>query len=154
MSETGRDEKGRFVDGNLWAYVKKNVGRPPHYETPEELLEKALEYFDFCDQKKKGKYNEAHLRMWLGFTRSVWHDYYRNKPEFSDTMDYITSYLEGDVEDKLMWAGSTQGAIFKLKNKYGWKDEVTQHQQITNVTAAFGSVVQPTQESGGNTSGD
>ena len=150
----GRDEKGIFTEKNLWAYVKKNVGRPPIFNTPEELLEKALEYFQFCDDTRKGKYNESHLRMWLGMTRSSWQDYRVNKPEFSYVMDYITSYLEGDTEDRLMWAGSTQGAIFKLKNKYGWKDEVTQNQNINTVNANFGNVVQSAPQTGGDTSGN
>jgi hypothetical protein len=125
--QQGRDEKGRFTEKNIWAYVKKNVGRTPKYKKPEELLEKALEYFEWAANVRKGKFNEAHLRMWLGFTRSNWHQYLK-RPEFCDTMDYITSFMEGEIEDKLMWAGSTQGAIFKLKNKYGWVDEVTQNQ--------------------------
>lgn len=139
--EEGRDEKGRFVEKNIWAYVKKNVGRPPVFNNPEDLLNKALEYFEWADQIRKGKYNEAHLRMWLGFTRQNWYDY-KSHPDFSYTMEYISNFMEGDTEDKLMWAGSTQGAIFKLKNKYGWKDEVTQHQTVTNVTASFGNTLQ------------
>ena len=123
----GRDEKGRFTEKNLWAYVKKNVGNPPKYTNWEQLLEKALEYFQWCDDIRKSKYNEAHLRMWLGFTRKNWYNY-KNHPEYCNAIDFIDSYMEGDTDDKLMWAGSTQGAIFRLKNKYGWTDETTQNQ--------------------------
>lgn len=128
--ETGRDEKGRFTEKNLWAFVKKNVGRPPTFRDADTLLQRAIDYFQWADDTRKGKYNEAHLRMWLGLNRKRWHEY-KNKPEFSDAIDYITSFMEGDTDDRLMWAGSTQGAIFRLKNKYGWKDEATQNQHIT-----------------------
>lgn len=133
----GRDEKGRFIEKNIWAYVKKNVGRPPKYETPEELLDKALEYFDYCDQHRKGRFNSAHLRLWLGLTKENWLDY-KQRPNFFTTIRAIEAYYEGDYEDKLMWAGSTQGAIFKLKNLCKWTDEVVQHQNITEVKAKFG----------------
>jgi hypothetical protein len=149
----GRDELGRFTEKNIWAFVKKNVGNPPKYKSGEELLEKALEYFKWCDDVRKGKYNESHLRMWLGFNRKNWYDY-KNHPEYSNTIDFITSFMEGDTEDRLMWAGSTQGAIFKLKNKFGWKDESKQevNQTTTIIRANFGdTVIQPTSEPEENT---
>ena len=149
----GRDEKGRFTEKNLWAYVKKNVGRPSLYPDAETLFNKALEYFDWADQNRKGKYNEAHLKLWLGLSRANWYDYKQN-PEFSDVIEKIDLFLEGETEDKLMWAGSTQGAIFKLKNKYGWKDEVTQNQNINTVNANFGNVVQSASQTGGDTQGN
>lgn len=63
----------------------------------------------------------------------------------------IESILEGDTEKKLMWAGSTQGAIFKLKNKHGWKDEVIQNQNINNVNANFGNTLQSSSETTADT---
>lgn len=150
----GRDEKGRFTEKNLWAYVmKEHNGRPRIYNTPEELLQKALEYFQWADDTQKGKYAEAHLRLWLGFSRFNWRDY-KNNPEFSYVIDIIDSYLEGDSEQRLMWAGSTQGAIFKLKNKHGWKDEQHNNNTNTTINADFGQVVQSTQEPTQDTSGD
>lgn len=141
MSE-GRDEKGRFTEKNIWHRVRKDYstsGRPRKYETPEELIEKAMEYFTWADETQKGKYAEAHLRLWLGFySRGNWKEY-RDNPNFKDAIYIIESILEGDNEQRLMWAGSTQGAIFKLKNKHGWKDERTEHQNVTNVTANFGT---------------
>jgi hypothetical protein len=153
--QEGRDEKGRFTEKNLWAYVKKNVGKPPKYSTAEELLDKALEYFSWCDDVRKSKYNEAHLRMWLGFTRKNWHDY-KKHPDYCNTMDFIESYMEGETEDKLMWAGSTQGAIFKLKNKYGWSDVTHQevNQKITDVRANFNNSLHTTPETSGDTPTD
>ena len=150
----GRDEKGRFTEKNLWAYVRTNYsgGRPRIYNSPDELLAKGLEYFDWCDSTRKGKYTEAGLRLYLGFTnRQSWHDYKVN-PQFSDVIYTLETLMEDDTEQKLMWAGSTQGAIFKLKNKYGWKDEVTQNQNVTKVVANFGSnPVHSAPQSGANT---
>ena len=147
MSETGRDEKGRFTERNIWSLIKKNVGRPRLWETPEELLTAGLSYFEWADDVYKGKYAEADMRLYLGFhNRTSWHDYKHN-PEFANVIYILESIMEGDTEKKLMWAASTQGAIFKLKNKFGWKDEVTQNQNITNVQASFGEVVPSASES-------
>lgn len=148
----GRDENGRFTEKNIWAYVKKNVGRPRLWNTPEELIEAGMRYFQWADEVYKGKYAEADMRLFLGFySRTSYHDYKTN-PEFANAIYILECIMEGDTEKKLMWAGSTQGAIFKLKNKYGWKDEVTQHVNNNNVTANFGSTVQSSQESRTDTS--
>lgn len=134
MSQEGRDEKGRFVEKNLWAYIPKDVGRPRIYETPEQLLEKAKEFFEWSDQTRKSKYSEAGLRVWLGFTKKNWYDY-KNSPNFVTLIDYIESIFEDEAELKLMWAGSFPGAKFKLTNKHGWKEENHQNinQTITEV---------------------
>ena len=66
-------------------------------------------------------------------TRKNWHDY-KNHPDFCNAIDLLESYLEGFEEDRLTWNGSAMGAQFKLKNKHGWKDEVTQNvKQLTEV---------------------
>jgi hypothetical protein len=133
MSE-GRDEKGKFVVKNLYHLMRERIGRPLKIKSPEELALKALEYFEWSDQNDKGKYTFAGLRMWIGFSRENWREY-KVKPDFVDTMNQIEGILEDFFEKKLQWAGSTQGAIFWLKNKAGWKDESQQKidQTITEV---------------------
>lgn len=48
-----------------------------------------------------------------------------------NALDYLETTLEDYNELKLGWAGSTQGAIFWLKNKAGWKDESDQNINTT-----------------------
>ena len=152
--EAGRDENGRFTEKNIWSLLKKNVGRPRLWDTPEELMEAGLRYFEWADEVYKGKYAEADMRLFLGFhNRTSWHEY-KHHPEYSNVISILEAIMEGDTEKKLMWAGSTQGAIFKLKNKHGWKDEVTQNVNQTNITAAFGTAIQSAQESGSDTPSD
>lgn len=45
-----------FQKGNQLWRLAKNAGQPRKY-TPEELMEKANEYFEFCDQNKWMKYD-------------------------------------------------------------------------------------------------
>lgn len=147
MAKEGRDEKGKFTAKNCWQMVRQNHngGRPRTYDTPEELLNKAMEYFDWADETQKGKYAEAHLRLFLQFySRKCWKDY-KDNPLFGNAIYIIESILEGDNEQRLMWAGSTQGAIFKLKNKHNWKDESQQkiEQHITTVNPIVESGTPP-----------
>jgi hypothetical protein len=118
-----RDEKGRFTEKNFWAYVLKNAGRPAKYETPEALLEKAYEYFEWTDQHEKGKYTYEGLKLWLGLDRSNWRDY-SNRPEFSHVMGILKSMLLKYSEQKLGWAGSFAGGQYFLKCHGGeeWQD--------------------------------
>ena len=66
-------------------------------------------------------------------------------------MDIIDSIFEGDNEQRLMWAGSTQGAIFKLKNKHGWKDEQHNNNTNQNITVDFGNSLHTSQQPTDNT---
>jgi len=135
MAQVGRDEKGKFIAKNTWQMLKEvySGGRPRVYDDADQMLLVAMEYFEWADEVHKGKYAEADLRLFLGFHgRTTWHDYKHN-PKFTNAIYIIESILEGDTEKKLMWAGSTQGAIFKLKNKHGWKDEITQNQNVATV---------------------
>ena len=133
MAQEGRDEKGRFTEKNLWSLVKKRVGQPKIFPTPEGLAEKALEYFDWC-LETKNKITFAGLRVYIDFSRTDWHNYKNNYSEYLNTINTIENLLEAEWEGKLGWAGSTQGAIFCLKNKAGWKDEITQNQNQTVTT--------------------
>jgi isopenicillin N synthase-like dioxygenase len=151
--QEGRDEKGRFTEKNLWSIARKRIGQPKKYPTPEELAHQALEYFEWCGDTKN-KITMAGLRLYINFSRQDWHNYKTQYPDYFDIMNTIETLLEAEWEGKLGWAGSTQGAIFWLKNKAGWKDESTQNQVVTNVTASFGNPIQPASESGSDSQGD
>lgn len=139
MAQEGRDEKGKFTLRNMYHIMRERVGRPLKFENPEALAEKALEYFEWSDECDKGKYTSAGLRLYIGATRQRWSDY-KQRPDFQDTISHIETILEDFNEKKLQWAGSTQGAIFWLKNKASWKDEQDVNQRVTNITANFGEV--------------
>ena len=136
MSKEGRDEKGRFTEGNLYAQVyNETQGRPRIFADPQDLIEKGFDFFEWCNQHRKGKITMAGLRLWLGMNKERWSKY-SQETDFRDAIEYLTSVLEDYNELKLGWAGSTQGAIFWLKNKAGWRDETEQkvNQVVTTVT--------------------
>ena len=147
MAQEGRDESGKFIHKNLYHLMRSRIGQPKKYPTPEELASKGLEYFEWVAETKQ-KITFAGLRLYVNFSRQDWSRYKNEYPDYCDTMNHIEQLLEAEWEGKLGWAGSTQGAIFWLKNKAGWKDESDVNQNVTNITAQFGTAIPTSLESG------
>jgi hypothetical protein len=132
--------------GNLFA-VGNTGGRPPLYESAEEISNKIAEYIDWEDKASgngkagKGKYTMEGCALFLGFcsVQSLYDNEKRND-EFSYVIKRFRLWLQAYHVQGLRWAGSTQGSIFWLKNKSDYKDEVTQH-QIQTITQVQPKVV-------------
>lgn len=105
------------------------AGRPPIFETPEDLERKVEEYFNSCTIKVDEigsiiNYGDTvsitGLAFHLGFeSRQSFYDY-EAKNEFSYTIKRARLRVEMFYERCLTSAKPT-GAIFALKN-FGWKD--------------------------------
>lgn len=116
----------------------KSVGRPRTFETPEQMWEEAVKFFEES-KTTSGKYQPTMdgLTFHMGFaSRSSWVDYSKKTPEFSHMVSKIKMFVRACYEKQLYgfaWAGSQ----FALRNlgKEDWKDEITEHQNqtITNV---------------------
>ena len=140
--------------GNRFALGLTNSGRPPMYDTPEQMLEKAVEYFDI-ETGSNGvcKPTISGLVFHLGFeSRNSWYAYKERSNEFKYTIKKLQSFIESCYE-KNLHGFAYAGSIFALKNlnPAEWRDEVIQHQTTDKVNASFGTTVQPAQESGENT---
>lgn len=137
----GRDEKGRFAIGNLFSLGGYNSGRPPIYSEPDAMFDKIAEYIKWADDQKgktgKGLYTLEGAALYLGFASvQSMYDYEKRNSEFSYVINRYRLFLAEWNVQKLYWAGTTQGAIFWLKNKADYRDEVIQQQNqtITQVT--------------------
>lgn len=97
------------------------VGRPLKFSSPEELLERAYEYFD--ETLEKGQpITITGLAMALDTSRETLMDYEEKRgDQFSDAVKKVKLVCENYAERKLFGSNPT-GAIFALKN-YGWKDK-------------------------------
>lgn len=92
------------------------MGRPPIFETPEELESKINEYYDSLVEHS----TITGLAFYLGFeSRQSFYDY-EKKPEFSYIIKRARLRVENDYEKSLFGKYPT-GAIFALKNM-GWDD--------------------------------
>lgn len=101
------------------------AGRPPIFETPEQMQEKADAFIDMS-RGKNIPITIAGLCYELGFeSRQSFYDY-ENNPEFSYTVKRIRLFVESQYEINLSGTTPT-GSIFALKNM-GWKDkQETEH---------------------------
>lgn len=121
-------------EGNKFA-LGNTGGRPPKFESVEDLEKKIDEYFDSCTIKTDGigtviSYGDTltitGLAFHLGFeSRQSFYDY-EQKQEFSYTIKRARLRVEMFYERRLTGTSPT-GAIFALKN-FGWKDS----QEITH----------------------
>lgn len=147
MAEEGKDDKGKFVKGNLFhRFVENwNGGRPPKFETAEELAKEIADYLDWEDSLKrpdgysklgKGLYTLSGCSLYLGFVSTgALHAYEEKDPLFSRVIQAFRLFMTHWNEQKLYWGGTFQGSNFWLKNWGGYSDEstVNQHTTITEV---------------------
>lgn len=117
--------------------TKNPVGKPRIFKTLQEMEEKISEYFDWCDNRIKSIYNEKQgtdiqfndpapytmsgLARRLGMDRRTLIDY-TERDEYLPAIKAARERVHEDVETRLMEKQAT-GAIFNLKNNFGWKDE-------------------------------
>jgi len=131
--------------------VRKKVlnkgGRPPKYETVEQLQVLIEEYFRSCwiqkidmfgnpiyfkdkNRKKTNKkvmiqfkpYTITGLAVALDTSRKVLIEY-QNKDKFSNTIKRAKEMCQQYAEESLFIGKNPTGAIFNLKNNYEWKDK-------------------------------
>lgn len=118
--------------------AKHAGGRPPKYKDLKTLEDAIEEYFDFCDNriqqvydKKSGEvieiinpapYTMSGLAYYLHVDRDTILNYSK-KTKFFGTIKAARDRVAQDVENRLMEGGNAIGAIFNLKNNFGWRDK-------------------------------
>ena len=114
------------------------MARPRKYETVEELEEIIDEYFAKCDEENR-PYTVTGLAIALNMSRRGLIDYCARTDEngepFIHTIKNAKDRVESKVEEGLLSGKyNATGAIFNLKNNYGWKDkqEVEQSGEVNN----------------------
>lgn len=125
--------------GNQFA-AGNNGGRPPVFNTPEEMAQAIEDYFANGIESRKvliGKPPNQRIEQlpvptisglvyYIGFeSRQSFYDY-EQKQEFSYTVRRARLFIEKHYEE-LLQTGNPMAAIFALK-QFGWKDKVeTEH---------------------------
>lgn len=116
---------------------KKLFGRPPLYNSAEEMEAVITEYFEES-KNASGKYQPTieGLTLYLGFaTRQSLHDYAK-KEDFIDVVNKAKAFIKSCYE-KQLYGFAWAGAQFALRNigKEDWKDEITEHsdKKVTHV---------------------
>ena len=112
-------------------------GRPLAFKTVKELQKKIDEYFEWCDNRTKMMMTKAGLEVMItvpapytmsGLARRLGIDRrtlvnYSHKEKFFLTIRDARERVQEDVENRLMETKNEKGAIFNLKNNFGWQDK-------------------------------
>lgn len=101
--------------------------RPLKFKTPEEIQSAIDKYIADCEAKGKPK-TVTGLCLALDTCRQTLLNY-EERPEFVDTIKKAKLIVENYYEERLLEAACT-GAIFSLKNNFGWKDK--QEHELTH----------------------
>lgn len=111
--------------------MENKGGRPPHFETPEQLQEAISEYFEKGVRKKKYIIDKKAVEIevptitglcyHIGFESRQSFYAYEKKEGFSYTIKRARLFIESHYES-LLQVGNTTGAIFALKN-FDWTDK-------------------------------
>lgn len=116
------------------------TGRPLKFKTVEELQAVIDEYFSYCDNRIQQVYSKksdgvievinpapytmAGLAWRIGLSRQALMEY-SHRDHFGDAVKAARNKIQEDVETRLMETAAT-GAIFNLKNNFGYKDKTEQ----------------------------
>ena len=136
------------------AYSKnKRIGRPPVFESKEELEKKIEEFFKSCegsvleDETGKPVFDKygnvikvderpetvTGLALALGFKSRQSLIDYQGKAEFSDTITRAKLRCEKYAEERLYDRDGNGGARFSLQVNFGWKDKPVESEAMQTV---------------------
>lgn len=117
------------------------AGRPLKFKTVEELQTAIDNYFDYCDNRSRSVYVErlgdnisvsapapytmSGLARALNLSRQALSEY-SHREQFGDTIKAARDKVQEDIETRLMETSNQSGAIFNLKNNFGWRDKIEQ----------------------------
>ena len=120
------------------ANIVNKVGHPLKYKTPEDLAAAIKEYFTYQDNRlvqgydqktnqqfayiSPAPYTMSGLALTIGLSRKQLIEYAaRNK--YSNIIKDARKAVEQDNERRLLEGKNQVGAIFALKNNFGWVDK-------------------------------
>ena len=112
------------------------VGRPLRYKTVEELQKLIDAYFEEAESKGE-PYTITGLALALDTTRELLIDY-ENKDAYSYTIKKAKLRCHNYAEKFLYNGKNPTGAIFNLKNNWGWRDKSEVEAKIESVTPILG----------------
>lgn len=113
------------------------AGRPKKWKSVEEMQEAIDAYFASCEANERPP-TVTGLTLALDFAdRSSLIDY-QNDDEFSHTIKRAKLRVQETIESGMLKGYNAAGAIFNLKNNYGWKDkteidQTTKHEGMVEI---------------------
>ncbi|HDI3121675.1 hypothetical protein FDA77_00915 [Clostridium botulinum] len=110
-------------------------GQPTKWTNSDELIKYVDRFFDWCEEINKrptvtrlADYLDCDKKDLLRYEKYEKYDWLKRLSEeerkkYSHAIKNVKRKIEAEYEDALFNKGETTGAIFTLKNNYGWKDQ-------------------------------
>jgi hypothetical protein len=100
---------------------RPRAGRPPIFETAEQMQAAIDQYYLDCDARKV-PLTMSGLALAIGMSRGQL-SVYEGRDAFTDTIKHARARVENQLEEGLLTRErQVAGHIFNLKNNFGWKD--------------------------------
>ena len=120
---------------------KERPGPKYIFETPQELENAVNEYTEYCKEEEK-IFTVTGLAAHLGVDRKTIYNY-NKRQGFSTALKHAILKAEATLEQHLLKGKNQVGAMFALKNHFGWKDkkqvDVNKNETITHVMSELES---------------
>ena len=96
---------------------------PLKFKSKKKLEDAIEKYFEWCDETETPP-TMSRLAFNLGISRQTLINYSK-KEEYFDTIKKAKDRVEASLEERMLKGTVTvPGAIFALKNNYGWTDKI------------------------------
>jgi hypothetical protein len=104
--------------------IVKRGGAPLMYEDREEEMNRRIdEYFELCEEKEDAPTWEG-VAISLGPTKQTLSEWMHRNDHIGESTKRAKAYCEQWIAKKMIMGKIPPiGAIFTLKNNYGWKDQ-------------------------------
>ena len=121
--------------------MANKVGRPRQFDSPDAMLQKALEFQAICTEEER-PFLFISFASWMGIHADTITRYATDFPEFSGTIKKIKQLAEiGLIEGGMMGRYNPAMTIFLAKNNHGYTDkqeiDMKAEQTIKNIDVNF-----------------
>lgn len=98
-------------------------GRPPKVKEPEEIIERALEYFRECEEnEERPTFLGVSLKLGYSSLQGMNHAAEARNGYLRDAIEQVRTVI-GKWRESQLGNGSDNGNMFVLKNMLGWRDD-------------------------------
>lgn len=117
--------------------LKIKMGRPLKYQNAQELENEINQYFKMCQHERQIP-GICGLANYLGLSRNTLLRYEKdsNKEDYNEVIERARTTIES-VNEQILYSKNNSGAIFIMKNNFGYNAEQKTHNVNENVDIPY-----------------
>lgn len=117
--------------------LKIKMGRPLKYQNAQELENEINQYFKMCQHERQIP-GICGLANYLGLSRNTLLRYEKDsdKEDYNEVIERARTTIES-VNEQILYSKNNSGAIFIMKNNFGYNAEQKTHNVNENVDIPY-----------------